>query len=513
MRQDLGSIVSGQAADRPGGAALAAHGRSYSYRELDEAIRSLADGLARAGAGAGVPIALMLPNVAEFTLAYFASHRLGAPVVPMSVQLTAPEVAYHLEDSKASVLVAWGERLEQAAAGIEQAGGRAMLVAAGGRRTVSGGAIPLQELMGEASPAAQAVGRAPGDTAVILYTSGTTGRPKGAELTHANLMSNARVVGRMLGLGPETVGLCSLPLFHSFGQTAVHNAVLMAGGTVVLDARFDPAGALDAMERHGVTYFAGVPAMYLGLLREGRVRAAAGGAPPLRTGVRRTWISGGAPLPLEVLRAVDELFEVDLRESYGLSETSPVASLNRLDRPKRPGSIGVPLDGVELKLVDARGRDVEQPGQPGEIAVRGPNVMKGYHRRPEATAEAMRDGWLLTGDIARRDADGYYFIVDRKKDLILRNGYNVYPREVEEVLYAHPAVAEAAVVGVPDPGKGEEVKAFIVLREGARLTAAEAAAHCAQRLAAYKLPRQVEFLEALPRGPSGKILKRVLRER
>jgi long-chain acyl-CoA synthetase len=370
-------------------------------------------------------------------------------------------------------------------------------------RLVPGGS--LDRLLAAEGTALPPAATRPDDTAVLLYTSGTTGRPKGAELTHFNLLENARTVsGPMLGLDEETVSLCALPLFHSFGQTVAHNAVLRRGGTVVLLPRFEEQAAVDAIQRHGVNFFAGVPTMYIALRRAAAARGAR------LSGLRRC-VSGGAPMPVEVLSGFDAEHGVDIRESYGLSETSPVASFNALDRPKRPGSIGVPIEGVEFRLAAEDGSLIEDPMRPGEILIRGPNVMKGYYRRPEATAETIVDGWLRTGDIARRDAGGYYHIVDRRKDLILRAGYNVYPREVEEVLYRHPAVAEAAVVGVPHPEVGEEIRAVVVLRAGAAASAAGLMDHCRAHLAAYKCPRLVEFREVLPKGPSGKILRRALR--
>ncbi len=469
--------------------------RRISYAELSRGVGRLASAFARLGLRRGEHLALMLPNVPEFSLAYFAAHTLGAPVVPLSVQLMPEEIAWHLADSGAVMMVAADGVLERAAQGIEQAGHAVRQVAAS----------RLEELLSAEPEETPIAPTAPVDTAVILYTSGTTGRPKGAELTHANLLGNAEVMsGPMLGLDHETIALCALPLFHSFGQTVAHNAVLLRGGTVVLLPRFEEQAAVEAIERHAITFFAGVPTMYIALRRA----AAASGT---RLSGLRHCISGGAPMPVEVLRGFDAEHGVDIRESYGLSETSPVASLNVLDSPKRPGSIGVPIEGVQFRLAADDGTLIDEPMRRGEILIQGPNVMKGYHGRPEATAETIVDGWLRTGDIAHRDADGYYYIVDRRKDMILRGGYNVYPREVEEVLYRHPGVAEAAVVGVPDPEVGEEVKAVVVLREGTAAGSREILEHCRAHLAAYKCPRQVEFRDALPKGPSGKILKRSLR--
>jgi long-chain acyl-CoA synthetase len=283
----------------------------------------------------------------------------------------------------------------------------------------------------------------------------------------------------------------------------IQNAVLGRGGTVVLMTRFDAQAALETMARRRVTLFAGVPTMFFALLR---APGAASHNLPLEYA-----LSGGSAMPVEVLREFDRAYRVSILEGYGLSETSPVASFNLLDRPRKVGSIGVPIEGVEFRLVDNDGRILTEPGVPGEICIRGHNVMKGYFGKPDATAEAIKDGWLFTGDIAHRDEDGYYFIVDRKKDMIIRGGFNVYPREVEEVLYAHPAVAEAAVVGVPHESHGEEVKAFVARKPGAAATEQEIVEFCRERMAAYKYPRLVEFRDTLPKGPTGKILKRELR--
>jgi long-chain acyl-CoA synthetase len=344
----------------------------------------------------------------------------------------------------------------------------------------------------------------PDDTAVILYTSGTTGRPKGAELTHFNLFFNAIYARKfLLPLDEKTVALGTLPLFHSFGQTVIQNAVLGSGGTVVLLPRFDPKSALEIMQRHRVNLFAGVPTMYFALLHYPEASK--------YDLCLSLCVCGGAPMPVEVMKAFDERYRVNILEGYGLSETSPVASFNVLDRPKKTGSIGLPIWGVEFMLLDANNKVVDKPNEPGEICIRGHNVMKGYYNKPQANEEAFAGGWFHSGDVAIRDEEGYYFIVDRKKDMIIRGGFNVYPREIEEVLYGHPAIAEAAVIGVPHESHGEEVKAVVALKTGQKLVEGELIAYCKERLAAYKYPRIVEVRDALPKGPTGKILKRELK--
>ena len=312
------------------------------------------------------------------------------------------------------------------------------------------------------------------------------------------------VASQLIPFDPTFVSLAVLPLFHSFGQTCVQNATLRAGGTLVLLPRFEPKAALGLMQEHKVTLFAGVPTMFFAILHCSE-------AAQHDLSALKYCLSGGSAMPVEVMRAFDEKYRVNILEGYGLSETSPVASFNLLNRPKKPGSIGVPLEHVEFKLVDEQGRTITEPMVPGEICIKGVNVMKGYYKRPEANAESIKDGWFITGDVAHRDQEGYYFIVDRKKDMIIRGGFNVYPREVEEVLYAHPAVAEAAVIGVAHESHGEEVKAVLALKPGHQASAQDIIAYCKEKLAAYKYPRLIEFRDVLPKTATGKILKRELR--
>jgi long-chain acyl-CoA synthetase len=404
-------------------------------------------------------------------------------------------VAYHIQDSKARLLVAHPLFHAPASKGAAEAG--VPLVASEGEGPEALPALAAAEPLGGLHPTA------PDDTAVILYTSGTTGKPKGAELTHANLLVNCSVVvPRLVPLGPEGVALATLPLFHSFGQTCIQNATISIGGSFTLLPRFTPEEAATIIARDRVTLFAGVPTMYFALLHH---------AGNVDFSSVKYCLSGGAPMPVEVMRAFEEKFGVQILEGYGLSETSPVASFNMLDRPRKPGSIGYPVWGVELAILDSEDRPVPD-GERGEICIRGHNIMKGYLGRPEATAETMRGGWFHSGDIGIRDADGSYRIVDRVKDMILRGGFNVYPREVEEVLYGHPAIAEAAVIGVPHASHGEEVKAVVALKPGQSATPEDIIAWTKERLAAYKYPRIVEFVDALPKGPTGKILKRELKK-
>jgi long-chain acyl-CoA synthetase len=494
---NLGIILQSSALERPDHVALKLGERSVTYRSLDRAARGIAASLRERGLQPGDKVALLIPNVPEFTMAYFGILYAGCTVVPLNVLLTAPEITYHLQDSEARLLVAHPFFAGPAKAGASDAG--VPLVWTGDD------AAPHESLaaMAEAAPAALAVTQAT-DTAVILYTSGTTGKPKGAELTHSNLFLNcAFVVPRLVSIGPDSVALGTLPLFHSFGQTCIQNASIAVGGMVTLLPRFTPEDAFDLLESDRVTLFAGVPTMYHALLHHP-------GAETRDLSSLRFCMTGGAAMPVEVMKAFEARYPVKILEGYGLSETSPAASFNVPDRPRKPGSIGYPVWGVELAILDENDHPLGD-GETGEICIRGHNVMKGYWKRPDATKEAIRDGWFHSGDVGVRDPDGSYRIVDRKKDMIIRGGFNVYPREIEEVLYAHPAVLEAAVIGVPHESHGEEVKAVVVLKPGQTLTKEELIVFCKERLAAYKYPRMVELMAVLPKGPTGKILKRELR--
>jgi long-chain acyl-CoA synthetase len=371
--------------------------------------------------------------------------------------------------------------------------------------TAAEGSYNMTALLAAGTPKSEPVATQADDTAVILYTSGTTGRPKGAELSHFNMFYNAEfAASSLVPGGPDSLALVTLPLFHSFGQTVVQNAVLSQGGSLVFLPRFEPKAAFELMQKRRITLFAGVPTMYFALLHYPE-------ADHYDVSSLKYCVSGGSAMPVEVMRAFDKKYGVNVLEGYGLSETSPVASFNRLDRPKKVGSIGLPIARVEFKVVNAQAATLTEPNVPGEIWIKGPNVMKGYYKRPEVTAETLKDGWFATGDIAYWDEDGYYFIVDRKKDMIIRGGFNVYPREIEEVLYAHPAVLEAAVIGVAHESHGEEVKAVLALKPGHTATQEEIIAYAKDKLAAYKYPRIVEFRQSLPKTATGKILKRELR--
>jgi long-chain acyl-CoA synthetase len=456
---NLATNLTATARVHPTRTALALGDDEITYAELDQASARVAVLLRDRGVRAGDRVGVMLPNVPQFAMAYYGVLRLGGIVVPMNPLLKAREVEHYVSDSGASLV------LDDPAA-----------------------------LPGDAPPEPAVAERAAEDTAVILYTSGTTGRPKGAELTHGNLTRNAEVMRELIDVGAEDVILGALPLFHSFGQTCGLNTAVATGACLALIPRFLPGDVLELIERRRVTVFEGVPTMYAALLHASERHD---------TSSLRVCVSGGAALPLEVLHGFETAFGCVVLEGYGLSETSPVASFNR-PHLRKPGSIGTPVEGVEMRLLDVT-------DGVGEIAIRGHNVMKGYWRSREATQQAIdAEGWFRSGDLARVDEDGCYFIVDRKKELIIRGGYNVYPREIEEVIYEHPAVREAAVVGIPHPDLGEEVGAAVALKAGSGADENDVREFVRSQVAAYKYPRHVWFVDELPKGPTGKILKRAI---
>jgi long-chain acyl-CoA synthetase len=484
MSRNLAGVLTETASEHPDDVEL-------SYKLLDGASAHIAGMLREKGVEAGDRVGIMLPNVPYFPGIYYGILRLGAVVVPMNPLLKGREVEFYLKDPEAKVMFAWHDFAEAAEKGAEAAGAEAILVKPG----------EFEDLVGQADAVTEVADRDGEDTAVILYTSGTTGTPKGAELTHDNLMSNVEtILDTLIQIQDDDVVLGALPLFHSFGQTCGLNSCMKAGGTLTMLPRFDPDKALEIIERDRVTIFQGVPTMYVAMLHSDKADSA-------DTSCLRLCVSGGSAMPGEVLRAFEKKFGCKVLEGYGLSETSPVASFNHPDRERKVGSIGTPVAGVEMRVVDDDGGDVEQ-GEVGEIVIKGPNVMKGYWRKDDATAEAIKDGWFYTGDMAKVDEEGFFFIVDRKKELIIRGGYNVYPREVEEALYEHPAVQEAAVVGVPDDKMGEEVGAAVVLKDGEDVSVDDLRDFVKGEVASYKYPRKIWIVDELPKGPTGKILKR-----
>ena len=490
--------------------------RTTTYAEFDRAANQVANGLRALGIGRGDKVALACPNLPHFPIAYYGILKLGAVVVPINVLLKGAEIAYHLKDSDSRAFLCFEGTpdlpLGQAGwDGFREAGTCehfALIMGDPSKPAPIEGANTLAQLMRDQSASCDLALTAADDTAVILYTSGTTGRPKGAELTHSNLMMNSLCNKGLMKLVADDVHLLVLPLFHSFGQVVQMNGAVLCGATMVLLPRFDPDAALAAMVKHQVTVFAGVPTMYIAILnlpdadQRHDLRAIAAS---MRVGV-----SGGAALPVEVLRQFERKFDVTILEGYGLSETSPVATFNQFEFECVPGSVGQAIAGVEVRIVDTHDQPVAV-GEIGEVVIRGHNIMKGYYKRPEATAEAIRNGWFHSGDLGRMDERGYVYIVDRLKDMIIRGGFNVYPRELEEVMMTHEAIAQVAVIGVPEPTLGEEVKAVVMLKPGRKASSDEIMAWCKERMAAYKYPRHIDIVAAMPMTASGKILKREMR--
>jgi long-chain acyl-CoA synthetase len=513
---NLATLLESSARDFPARDAVVLGPTRLTYAQVNGAANQVANALLERGLQPGDKVALTCPNVPYFPIVYYGILKAGGVVVPLNVLLKNREIAYHLRDSDARFYFCF-QGTPELPMGLEGYAGFTevdtcehfvMITADPVAPSPIEGTTTLGQFMAAQSPLRDSASTDASDTAVILYTSGTTGQPKGAELSHANLVMNTVVCEKLFGAPPagtHDVHLIALPLFHSFGQSVQLNTGFSMGATLVLLPRFDPVEALLTMDRESVTFFAGVPTMYWAMLSTGQTGAdLAKVASNLRMAA-----SGGASLPVEIIKTFQERFGVQILEGYGLSETSPVASFSRTDLEARPGSIGVPVWGVQMMLVDEEWKPAA--GEVGEIAIRGHNVMKGYHGKPDATAEVMRDGWFRTGDVARRDEDGYYYIVDRAKDMIIRGGFNVYPREVEEVLMTHPAVSLAAVVGVKDEQYGEEVKAYVIKAPGATETEADLVEWAREQMAAHKYPRQVEFRESLPMNATGKILKRELR--
>jgi long-chain acyl-CoA synthetase len=490
MTMNLAQILIDSAERDPDHVAIKLDDLELTYAQLDDASAHIVGLLREHGFSPGDRVGIMLPNIPFFPVCYYGILRAGGVVVPMNVLLKKREVTFYLKDSGAKLLFASESFAQDAEPGAADAGAECVLVKA----------EEFIRQMGSAEAVTQVAETDDQDTAVLLYTSGTTGTPKGAELTHENLTRNAHASADLFGLGREAITLGALPLFHAFGQTCGLNATIGSGGTLTLIPRFDPEKALEIIQRDHVNVFQGVPTMYGAMLHH-----------PDRdeydTSSLEVCASGGSAMPVELMRGFEDAFGCKVLEGYGLSESSPVASFNHPDRERKPGSIGTPIAGVEMKIFDDDGNEVAQ-GEVGEIVIRGHNIMKGYWNRPDATQETIRDGWLHTGDMGNVDEDGYFFIVDRKKDMIIRGGYNVYPREIEEVLYEHPAVREAAVLGIPHDEYGEEIGAAVALKDGAEASAEELRDFVKEQVAAYKYPRQVWFVEDLPKGPTGKILKR-----
>ncbi len=512
---NLATILDETAATYPDETAIVFRDFRFNYATVNAMANQVANGLVKAGIKPGDHVALSCPNVPYFPVVYYGILKAGAVFVPLNVLLREREIEYHLKDSESVAYIAFEGTEELPLAGLAHSAFNKVdsckdfwLIP-----TMPGGDSPIEgvpsfgELTGEHPPTFDTVQRGADDTCLIIYTSGTTGQPKGAELTHSNMMMNLLVNERMLSCGPGDVNTGILPLFHSFGISGM-NVAIKTGAAVVLLPRFDAEAVLTMLQDEGITLFAGVPTMYWDLLNYPKLQDF--DLEKIKSTLR-IGISGGAAMPVEVMKQFEEVFGTPILEGYGLSETSPTASFNREDKPRKVGSIGLPVWGVDMMIVDDDMK--EQPiGEKGEIVIRGHNVMKGYFNRPEANEEAFRGGWFHSGDVGFKDEDGYFFIVDRTKDMVIRGGFNVYPRELEEILITHPAISLAAVIGVPHEELGEDVKAYVILKDGQSATPDELRAWGKEQFAAYKYPRSVEIVDALPMGPTGKILKTELRK-
>jgi len=502
----LAAVLAEAARRYPNKIAVVDAGSRVSYQDLWQQSLAYAAGLRDLGVGPGDTVAMLIPNVLDFPRVYFGALAVGARIVPVHLLLTPDEIAYVLRDSGTDVLVSHSSQLANGAAAAHAADCRLVNV---GPLPVGLTDAPtrLEEAAAAAAPLRTYATREAEDVAVVFYTSGTTGQPKGALLTHLNLVLNAAVNAFDTNdIRHDDVALGCLPLFHTYGQTVAMNAMFRLGGTLVLLARFSGEAAIDLMLRERVTAFFGVPTMYVALLE---AAAKADQLPELRL-----CVSGGASLPVAVLERFNETFHAQIFEGYGLSETSPTATANQPSFGTKAGTVGHPIWGVQVEIarpeIDER-IEFLPDGELGEIVIRGHNVFAGYLNRPEDTAQAMVDGWFRSGDLGTKDADGFITIVDRKKDLVIRGGFNVYPREVEEVLARHPAVVQVAVIGIPDQVHGEEICA-VVVQDAGGVTEEELISWAKERLGRHKYPRQIRFVESLPLGPSHKVLKRELRK-
>lgn len=514
---NLASVFTYSADQYPDKTAVVCGESRLTYRQMHGAINQIANGLVDAGIGKGDNVALSCPNIPYFPLVYYAILKIGALVVPLNVLSTGREVAYYLNDCNAKAYFCFQGTAELPMAkagyeGFQQAEGCELfwvMMADPAAPSSVEGVTSLAEMMVPHSAECDIACTEPNDTAVILYTSGTTGFPKGAELSHSNMVLNALASKSIMAMVHEDVHIISLPLFHSFGQTCQMNAGFAVGNTLVFIPRFTAEAVFSALQLENGTVFAGVPTMYWALLSYDNKDGHFDMEKIIKT--FRIGISGGASLPIEILTGFEKKYRIPILEGYGLSETSPVATFNHLDRIRKPGSTGNPIWGVEVRIFAKDGSPLPV-GEVGEVAIRGHNIMKGYYGNPEATASAIKaGGWFHTGDLGKLDEDGCLYIVDRVKDLIIRGGFNVYPREIEEVLMTHPAVSLVAVIGVPHDQHGEEIKAYVLLKEGEAISESELIAWSKEQMAVYKYPRIVEIRESLPMTATGKILKKELK--
>lgn len=488
---------------------------NVSFAQINDAANQVANALVDIGIKPGDKVAISCFNLPYFPILYNGILKAGATVVPLSVLLKSDEIQYHLEnsDAKAYFCFTGTEDLPMGQMGYEGFQNTKscehfiLIMPKQDMPSPIEGVKTLGTFLQGKSCDFETVETKSSDTAVIIYTSGTTGRPKGAELTHSNLFANTVLSADLFDCKPEDIHLIVLPLFHIFAMTVLMNVALYRGSTAVLLSRFDAETVLNLLKKHKVTVFAGVPTMYWGL--NNYLDANDYDISGIKANLR-TCLSGGASLPIPVLEKFQDHFDLVILEGYGMSEGSPVVTFNQLNVGRKVGSVGTPVWGVKVKLVDDKGQEVAT-GEKGELLYKGHNVMKGYYKNPEASKKTIKNGWLHSGDVAIKDEDGFYFIVDRTKDMIIRGGLNVYPREVEEVIMKHTAVSMAAVIGVKNSEMGEEIKAFVVLNKGHVTTEMELIKYVKENIAAYKYPRIIEITKTLPTSATGKILKRELR--
>ncbi|MGK5092297.1 long-chain fatty acid--CoA ligase [Deltaproteobacteria bacterium TL4] len=512
---NLASILENSAREFPTQIAIILGEKQFNYAQLNGAANQIANGLKDAGINKGDRVVLSCPNLPFFPMVYFGILKIGAVVVPINVLLKEREIEYHLNDSGAKAYFCFegtpelpmGERGWKAVKAVKACKHFILMTANPAAESPIKGAKTLGAFMANQSPLGAAVTTSPEDSAVILYTSGTTGNPKGAELSHANLLMNTMVARDLIQGKIGETQLVVLPLFHSFGQVVQMNSGILCGHTLVLLPRFDPETVWKTFESRNINIFCGVPTMYWALLNY--PKASEFHLVKIAQHLRLC-ASGGAAIPVEIIKQFEATFDVPILEGYGLSETSPIATFNHVHKKRIPGSVGTPVWGVDVKIVDSNDNELP-PEEVGEIIIRGHNVMKGYFNRPDATKEAIRNGWFHSGDLGKKDKEGYIYIVDRVKDMIIRGGFNVYPREIEEVLITHPDVSFAAVIGVPDDKMGEEVKAYLVPKEGKTIDPEKIMQWSKENMADYKYPRMIEICGSLPMTATGKILKKELK--
>lgn len=508
---NLSLILEDSALKFPNKTAFILDDKHLSFIELNQQANTVAGYLKNNGLEKGDKVALTCPNIFHFPVIYFGILKAGGTVVPLNVLLKTDEIKYYLQDSEAKFYFCFegSSDLPMGQFGLEAFNKTPdctqFLLLPSGAGLIQKNVTTFEHVL-SSTPLKTYRERTAEDIAVILYTSGTTGKAKGAQLTHSNMLTNALVVKDLFKMNQEERLLVSLPLFHSFGQTVLMNTSILCGATAVLQPKFTPKSSLELLKSHKITIFAGVPTMYWAIIHHPEVLEY---AQHIKSHIRLS-ASGGAGLPLQILEDFKKLFDAPILEGYGLSETSPVACFNHLDKPNKAGSIGTPVWGVQMDIHDKNGKSLEIDSV-GEVVIRGHNIMQGYLNKPEANTESLKNGWFYTGDLGKKDKDGYYYIVDRTKDMIIKSGFNIYPREIEECLVTHPKVSLAAVIGIPDTIKGEEVKAFVVLKEGEEIKPKELLKYCTQKIADYKVPKLIKIIESLPMSATGKILKRELK--